>query len=78
VPAGAVGFVLVTTLPDAVEPDSHLAEGKTSRDGIAEQELAELLTTADPALIRAALPQMTLELRQIAETVLKEIEAGGR
>jgi len=78
VPAGAVGFVMMTTLPVTIKSDSHLAEGKTSQDEFADKELAELLTTADPAQIRSAMPRMTPELRQIAEMVLKEIEAGGR
>ena len=78
VPAGAVGFVMVTTLPNAIEPDSHLAAGKASQNDFADQELAELFTTADPAQIRSAMPRMTPELRQIAEMVVKEIEAGGR
>ena len=75
VPAGAVGFVMVTTLPQSAETDSRLAESKSSKDDFADPELADLMTSADPARIRAALPRMTAELRQIAEAVLKEIEA---
>jgi hypothetical protein len=78
VPAGAVGFVMVTTLPEAVEPDSYLADDKGSKNEYADQELAELMTLADPARIRAALPRMNPELRQIAEMVIKEIEAVGK
>src|SRR5262249_15056000 len=73
VPAGAVGFVMVTTLPDA-ETDSHLAEDNRRKNEFADQELAELITSADPARIRAALPRMNRELRQVAVMALKEIE----
>ncbi len=51
VPAGAVGFVMVTTLPDAADVHSPLAESKSD---FADPELAELMTFADPARIRAA------------------------
>jgi hypothetical protein len=77
VPAGAVGFVTVTTLPEQVKPTSRLAEGP-GRDGFNDEELAELMSSSDPARIRAALPRMNPELRQIALTVLKEIEAAGK
>jgi hypothetical protein len=77
VPAGAVGFVMVTQLPEAEKEDSHLAAAMQVKNEFADRNLAELITTADPARIRAALPEMNAELRRIAETVIKEIETAG-
>ena len=47
---------------------------KTAGGGsaLSDEELANLLSTGSPEQIRAALPRMTPELRQIAEMVLKE------
>jgi hypothetical protein len=78
VAAGAAGFVMVTTLPESDEADSNLAEDNLRRNEFADQDLAELITSADPARIRAALPRMNPELRQIAQTALKEIEGAGK
>ncbi len=78
VPAGAVGFVMVTQLLEAEDRDSDLAVAKPRKNEFADQDLAELMTSADPARIRAALPRMSAELRQIAEMVIKEIEAAGK
>jgi hypothetical protein len=79
VPAGSVGFVLVTTLPEPSKPDSHLAvadwaKGDDARDEMPEAELAELLAGAEPEKIREAMPRMSPELRRVAQAVLKEIE----
>jgi hypothetical protein len=76
VPAGSVGFVLVTTLPEPSRPDSHLANSKLveSGNGLSDMELANLLAEADPARIREQLSRMTPELRLVAEMVLKEID----
>jgi hypothetical protein len=78
VPAGAVGFVMVTQLPESAEADSNLAAAKPLKNEFADQDLVELMTSADPARIRAALPRMNAELRQIAEMVIREIEAAGK
>jgi hypothetical protein len=78
VAAGAAGFLLVTTIPESEEADSHLAEGNQSKNEFADPELAELITSADPKRIRAALSRMNPELRQIAQTALKEIEGAGK
>lgn len=79
VPAGTVGFVLVTTLPEPEKVGSYLAGGDRAQEDHAEEtvpeaELAELLAEADPEKIRAALPRMNPELRRVAQAVLKEIE----
>lgn len=73
VPAGAVGFVLVTTLPKTQEDVPYLADTKPQSE-LPDEELAELLANADPARIRAALPRMNPELRRAAQGVLKELE----
>jgi hypothetical protein len=78
VTAGAVGFVMVTQLPETDERESNLANDKPRKSDFADQDLAELMTSADPARIRAALPRMNADLRQIAELVIKEIEAAGK
>lgn len=79
VPAGTVGFVLVTTLPEPDKDGSYLAGGDRAHEDhaegtVPEAELAELLAEADPEKIRAALPRMNPELRRVAQAVLKEIE----
>jgi hypothetical protein len=74
VPAGTSGFVMVTTLPEATS-DSHLAKADQHKENLTDEELAELMSEADPARIRAALPRMNPELQRVAQMVLKEIEA---
>ena len=75
VPAGEVGFILVTTLPEAANASSRLAnDAPPSQDELPDTKLAELLAEANPQEIRAALPSMNPELRRIAELVLKEME----
>jgi len=76
VQAGTMGFVLVTMLPDSSRSDSHLAGSGAGEGSLTEEELAELMTTADPARIRAALPKMNPELQQVARALLNEIESG--
>lgn len=81
VTAGEVGFVLVTALPEAERPDSHLATLSTADDqpnALPDAELAQLLAEANPAEIRAALPRMNPELRRVAEMVLREIETANK
>lgn len=73
VSAGAVGFVLITTLPKTQEDAPYLADATPSGE-LPDEELAELLANADPARIRAALPRMSPELRRAAQGVLKELE----
>ena len=79
VPAGAVGFVLVTNLPAPNQPDTHLASsdspGNDKPNELSDAELAELFTEANAERIKSALPRMNPELRQVAEAALREIEA---
>jgi hypothetical protein len=76
VQAGTMGFVLVTMLPESSRSDSHLAGSGAGEGSLTDEELAELMTTADPARIRAALPKMNPELQQVARALLNEIESG--
>ena len=82
VPAGTPGFVMVTTLPADVkgvdaEPD-HLTQPSDATNAanqtgaLTQDELALLLTSADSAHIREALPRMSPQMRRIAEAVLAE------
>ncbi len=79
VPAGTVGFVLVTNLPASVQPDSYLASSDSQSNDkpseLSDAELAELFAEADAERIKSALPRMNPELRQVADAALKEIEA---
>jgi hypothetical protein len=78
VPAGTVGFVLITSLPVSGSADSHLVNSDFQDKGnpgeLSEAELAELFTEADPERIKSALPRLSPELRPVAEAVLREIE----
>jgi hypothetical protein len=81
VPAGAVGFVLVTTLPEPTRPDSHLASSEllnSKGTDLSDTDLANLLAEADAGRIREQLPRMNPELRRVAEMVLKEIEVSDK
>jgi hypothetical protein len=72
-PAGAVGFVLITDLPkEARGADPQPVADNGGAPSLGDEELANLLTDGSPEQIRAALPRLTPELRQIAEAVLKE------
>ncbi|HZF38907.1 MAG TPA: hypothetical protein VE715_08790 [Blastocatellia bacterium] len=53
-------------------------KGEEWRMRLGDQDLADLITSADPARIRAVLPRMNPEPRQIAQTALKEIEEAGK
>jgi len=73
VAAGTVGFVLVTTLPSAASTDAPVAsQAEATSPTLTDAELADLFSASDPARIRAALPRMTPEIRQMVERALKE------
>jgi hypothetical protein len=82
VPAGAVGFVLVTALPAPNKPDSNLAgsdsPGNDKAGELSDAELAQLFADADAEQIKLALPRMNPELRRVAEAALREIETGNK
>ena len=73
VAAGTVGFVLVTTLPTAASAAAPVAINTNQIPAsLTDAELAELFSSSDSTKIRAALPRMTPEIRQMVERVLKE------
>ena len=82
VPAGTSGFVMVTRLPasengadpkpESRTPPSEGTLSSASTTELTEDELAALLTSGDPEMIKAALPRMSPQMRTIAETVLTE------
>jgi hypothetical protein len=75
VTAGAAAYALVTDLPkeaQGVAPQPTEENQAGSGTTLSDEELANLLSAGSPEQIRAALPRMTPELRQIAEAVLKE------
>lgn len=80
--AGAVGYVLVTDLPDQIkgvdsDPTKHLAEAsatKTAQGELSESELAELLVNGTPAKIKEAMPRMSQEMRRVAALAIGEPE----
>ncbi|MEO6725927.1 MAG: hypothetical protein ABIP14_11590, partial [Blastocatellia bacterium] len=78
VPAGAVGFVLVTALPESEASSPQLSEATTNAGSLNDTELVELMTDADPVRIRAAMSRMSPDLQRVAQAVLNEIESGKR
>jgi hypothetical protein len=74
VPAGTPGYLLITGLPKEAKGISSedIAENMNVGDGLTNEEMAALLESGSTEHIRAAMPRMSSELRQIAEMVLKE------
>ena len=86
--AGAEGYVLVTDLPGEVRLSNDLSHpssldsinalGNAERVlpgiGLSASELADLFATNDASRIRAALPRMTPQMRELAERALRETE----
>ncbi len=68
--AGTTGFVLITDLPDEISDAERLGQNSKTATGLPESELAELFTEGNREKIRAALPRMTPQFRQLAEKVL--------
>ena len=75
VTAGTVGFILITTLPSEKTEELLALNKKEDQTDVSDEEVATLLTQADPTQIRAALPRMNPALRQVAQAVLRELEA---
>jgi hypothetical protein len=62
---------MVTDLPETkkgIDADPT----KEPEATLSDEELAELLSSGDPSKIKAAMPRMTPEMRQVAELVVKE------
>jgi len=75
VSAGAAAYALVTDLPkeaQGVDPQPTDENQASGGSALSDEEIANLLSEGSPERIRAALPRMTPDLRQIAEMVLKE------
>ena len=75
VTAGAAAYALVTDLPkeaQGVDPQPTEENQAGGGSALSDEELANLLSAGSLEQIRAALPRMTPDLRQIAEIVLKE------
>jgi hypothetical protein len=76
VPAGTPGYLLITALPKeskGVSAEAVAEKENMNGDGaLTDEELAALLESGSPEQIRAAMPRMSPELRQLAEMVLKE------
>lgn len=68
--AGTTGFVLVTDLPDEISDADRLGQNSKTVTGLTESELADLFSEGSKEKIRAALPRMTSQFRQLAEKVL--------
>ena len=62
---------MVTDLPETkkgIDADPREEAGQALSD----EELAELLSSGDPSKIKAAMPRMMPEMRQVADLVVKE------
>ena len=73
--AGAAAYALITDLPkeaQGIDPQPTRETQIVNGSALSDEELANLLSVGSPEQIRAALPRMTPDLRQIAEMVLKE------
>jgi hypothetical protein len=72
IPASAVGYVMITDLPKETRGVDAEPDKRNDGDFLADEELAELLSSGDQAQIKAALPRMQLEMRKLALAVLGE------
>jgi hypothetical protein len=74
VPAGTPGYLLMTALPKEAKGlrAEDLSEIMNGNGALTDGEVFSLLESGSPEQIRAALPRMSPQLRQIAELVLKE------
>jgi hypothetical protein len=79
VQAGSPAYIMVTRLPGQIQgvdasptPVEDGASDSVNAKPLSDQETATLIESGTPEQIRAALPRMSPQLRQIAELVLKE------
>jgi hypothetical protein len=89
VAAGSSGYIMISELPDSVQGVDALSK-LTARDmdersdvdyprkttGISERELAKLIESGNIEELKHAMPQMTPEMRRIAEAVINGTLAG--
>ncbi|MBS1807508.1 MAG: hypothetical protein JST84_04885 [Acidobacteria bacterium] len=76
VAASSPGFILVTDLPkDVGLGQSQLSEAYGQKsEPLTEAELADVMSSTDPRRIRAVIPRMPTELRDLAEQVARSLE----
>jgi hypothetical protein len=72
IPAGAFGYVMITDLPQETRGIDADPLAEANREALADEELAELLSSGSPEKIRAALPRMNSEMKRLALMVLQE------
>ncbi len=72
IPAGAFGYVMITDLPQETRGVDADPLAETNRETLADEELAELLSSGSPEKIRAALPRMSPDMKRLALMVLQE------
>jgi hypothetical protein len=72
IPAGAFGYVMITDLPQETRGIDADPLAETDRETLADEELAELLSSGSPEKIRAALPRMSPDMKRLALAVLQE------
>jgi hypothetical protein len=72
IPAGAFGYVMITDLPQETRGIDADPLAETNRDTLADEELAELLSSGSPEKIRAALPRMSPDMKRLALMALQE------
>jgi hypothetical protein len=84
VKAGSMGYVSVTDLPREVQGVDALSQmepgalsqllnsGANTGTGLTDEEVAQLLSSGSPAQIRAAMPRMNENMRQVAEQFLNQ------
>ncbi len=72
VPAATPAFVMITDLPREAQGVDAEPGAESKENALTDEELARLLESGSPERIRAAIPRMSPELRQIAEAVLRE------
>jgi hypothetical protein len=72
IPAGAFGYVMITDLPKETRGIDADPLAESAGETLADEELAELLSSGSPEKIRAALPRMNPEMKRLALMVLQE------
>lgn len=72
IPAGAFGYVMITDLPQETRGVDADPLAKADGETLADEELAELLSSGSPEKIRAALPRMSPDMKRLALMVLQE------
>jgi hypothetical protein len=72
IPAGAFGYVMISDLPQETRGVDADPLAKADGETLADEELAELLSSGSPEKIRAALPRMSPDMKRLALMALQE------